>query len=122
MELVIAGKAYPLKASFSFLRKIEKAAVRNVNGESLDFGLANAIIQFQEAGDLRYLVDLLMALNTGLNPQLKKDELEKWLEEECEDPDALGDEVIDFLSKANVCKGRLKKLGLLTKSETSIKA
>lgn len=113
MELTINGKTYPLKASFGFLRKIEKTATRDVNGESLDFGLANAIIQVRETCDLRYLVELITALNTGLTPKLEKTAVEAWLEDECEDPEALGEEIIDFLSRANVCRGRLRKFGLI---------
>lgn len=83
----------------------------------MDMGLANAVIMVRETGDLRYLVDLICALNAGQKPVLERTAVEAYLEDDCEDPEALMDEVLDFLYKANVSRLRLKKLDLLPKTE-----
>lgn len=114
MELTIKNVTYPLKASFGFLDTIEKKDRRSVSGETVDVGLASAITMMNEAGDMRCLADLLLALNTGMKPKLERAVLEEWLADECEDIEGLCAEVMDFLSRANVCRVRLKKLGLLT--------
>ncbi|WP_283650860.1 tail assembly chaperone [Ileibacterium valens] len=124
MEITIKDKTYPLKASFAFLREMEIKNKRTVKGdETMDFGLADAIIQVREVGDLRYLVDLLAALNIGQKPRLEKSMIEAYLEDECEDIESLIDEVLNFLYKANVCRLRLKKFDLIPtqKEETKTK-
>ena len=107
MELEIKGKTYPLKASFRFLETIEKKSRIKKNDIDIDLGLVFCVTQMQD-GDMRCLRDILLALNAGQNPILKESALEAWLEDECEDIDALVEEVLDFLSKANVCKKKLK--------------
>lgn len=119
MEITINEKTYPLKASFAFLKKIEPSDIRESSGEKIEFGLPNALIQISEVGDVRYLVDLIVALNTGLTPRLERTVVEHYLEDECEDVEKLIDEVFDFLSRANVCKMRLKKLDVLRKQAES---
>ncbi len=111
MELTIKDKTYPLKASFAFLRKIESKSVKESSGEKIDIGLANTVIQIRDAGDMRELVDLVLALNTGQSPKLEKGIVENYVEE-CEDIEGFVNEVLDFLFAANVCKLRLKKFGL----------
>lgn len=123
MELIIRDKTYPLKANFAFLNAIEKTYTQKVDGGMLvDVGLAKAIAGMQEAGDIRCLVDILLALNSSQNPRLSKAELESWLEEDCEDVEALCAEVIGFLSRANVCRMRLKKLGLIKDEPQTVQA
>lgn len=116
MELEIKGKIYPLKATFRFLEAIEKKTKIHRNDIDVDLGLIFSVSQMQE-GDMRSLRDILIALNTGQSPRLQESLLESWLEEECEDPDELINEVLDFLSKANVCKKKMKNL-LQTMEET----
>lgn len=113
MEIAVNGTLYPLKASIAFLNEIEKTRIRAIDGEKIEMGLANAVISIRDMADVRVLADTLMALNIKQTPRLNKDELTQWLEEGEVDPEELGSEVVDFLSKANVCKGKLKKLGLL---------
>lgn len=123
MEINVNGTLYPLKASIAFLNEIEKTKTRMTNGEVIEMGLANAVISIREMSDARVLTDTIMALNIKQTPRLNKDELTAWIEEGEVDLDELGSEVVDFLSKANVCKGKLKKLGLLqTTANTSVKA
>lgn len=113
MELNINGTLYPLKASIAFLNEIEKTSIRVADGQKIEMGLASAVVGIRDMGDVRSLITTLMALNLKQNPRLNKDELTEWIEEGDADLEQLGSEVIDFLSKANVCKLKLKKLGLL---------
>lgn len=113
MEINVRGTLYPLKASIAFLNEIEKTKVRTIDGEKIEIGLANAVISIRDTGDVRVLIDTIMALNIRQTPRLNQDELTEWFEEGEVDLEKLGSEVIDFLSTANVCKGKLKKLGLL---------
>ncbi|WP_242324609.1 tail assembly chaperone [Faecalibaculum rodentium] len=118
MEITIKNKTYPLKASFAFLKKIESMDRRTADGTEMDMGLVNAIVMARDTGDMRYLVDLIWALNAGQKPVLERSAVESYLEDECEDPEALLNEVIDFLSRANVCKLRLKKMGIIKEQAT----
>lgn len=118
MEITINNKTYPLKASFAFLKKIESMDRRTADGTEMDMGLVNAIVMARDTGDMRYLVDLIWALNAGQKPVLERSAVESYLEDECEDPEALLNEVIDFLSRANVCKLRLKKMGIVKEQAT----
>lgn len=104
MEITVNDQVYELKASFNFLREIEPKRV--VNDE--ECGLAYAVIQVQEVGDMRYLVDLLLALNAGFKPRLTRAQVESYLEN-LEDIDEFASRVIDFLKNASVCKTRLKR-------------
>lgn len=118
MEITIKNKTYHLKASFAFLKKIESMDRRTADGTEMDMGLVNAIVMARDTGDMRYLVDLIWALNAGQKPVLERSAVESYLEDECEDPEALLNEVIDFLSRANVCKLRLKKMGIIKEQAT----
>lgn len=118
MEITIKNKTYPLKASFAFLKKIESMDRRTADGTEMDMGLVNAIVMARDTGDMRYLVDLIWALNAAQKPVLERSAVESYLEDECEDPEALLNEVIDFLSRANVCKLRLKKMGIIKEQAT----
>ncbi|WP_230267902.1 tail assembly chaperone [Allobaculum fili] len=113
MEINVNGTLYPLKASIAFLNEIEKTKVRTIDGEKIEIGLANAVISIRDMVDVRVLIDTIMALNIRQTPRLNKDELTEWFEEGEVDLEKLGSEVIDFLSKANVCRWKLKKLGIL---------
>lgn len=118
MEITINNKTYPLKASFAFLKKIETMDRRTAGDSEVDMGLANAIVMARDTGDLRYLVDLIWALNAGQKPALERTAVESYIEDDCEDPEALLNEVISFLSKANVCRLRLKKMGIIAVQTT----
>lgn len=113
MEINVNGTLYPLKASIAFLNEIEKTSTRTISGETMEMGLVNAVISIRDMGDARALADTLMALNVKQTPRLNRTELTEWLEDGDADLEKLGTDVIDFLSKANVCRWKLKKLGIL---------
>lgn len=96
MEINVRGTLYPLKASIAFLNEIEKTKVRTIDGEKIEMGLANAVISIRDMGDVRVLIDTIMALNIRQTPRLNKDELTEWFEEGEVDLEKLGSEVIDF--------------------------
>lgn len=96
MEINVRGTLYPLKASIAFLNEIEKTKVRTIDGEKIEMGLANAVISIRDMGDVRVLIDTIMALNIRQTPRLNKDELTEWFEEGEVDLEKLGSEVIGF--------------------------
>lgn len=104
MELVINDETYTFKAGFGFLHEINKTVAVDVDGvkKKKEIGLTYCVLNMLE-GDVDALVECLLALNVGQKPRVQKSMLEAYIEE-VEDIDKLFDEVIDFLSKANVSK------------------
>lgn len=121
MELTLNNKTYPLKASLAFLKEIEKTRVLKSGGMDMENGLVSAVLQLKEMADMRSLADLLMALNVNQTPRLSRSELEAWMEETDTDLEELGGEVIDFLSRANVCKAKLKKMQVIKEADIQSK-
>jgi hypothetical protein len=117
MEITMGNKTYPLKASFAFLKEIEKSYTAVEKGVKVEYGLAYHVNMLQERGDLRSLALILYLLGTGQKPRLEMNTVEAYLEDECEDIEGLIAEVIDFLSKANVCKTQFKKFNLLPETK-----
>lgn len=124
MEITINEKTYKFKAGFRFLDYIEKYVVRDINGEQIDWGLTTCYYNAFELGDSRYLAKMLIAMNKGLKPELKKEELENYIEDLNEDElNNLYSEVRDFLLSVSVCRLKIKKMGLLSEpNETSVQA
>lgn len=118
MELTIKGITYPLKAGFRFLTKLEESSKKEISGDKYDWGLVEYYTQAFLMGDIRYLIKILLAMSEGQNPKLAKAILEEWIEElDGDEIDNLFSEVKDFLLKANVCRMKLKALGLTEKPE-----
>lgn len=114
MEIEIAGKIYPLKASMKFLEEVEPLRVeKSQDGTDVELGLVYLLTNAREAGDPRSLRDLIFHLNTGQKPRMTKETANILIEDENTDLDELAGEIFDFLYKANVSRMRLKKLGFL---------
>lgn len=114
MEIEIAGKIYPLKASMKFLEEVEPLRVeKSQDGTDVELGLVYLLTNARDAGDPRSLRDLIFYLNTGQTPRMTKQTANILIEDENTDLDELAGEIFDFLYKANVSRMRLKKLGFL---------
>lgn len=113
LQLEINGTLYDFTADFAFLREINKEVKVSVDENvKKDIGLSYQV-SFMLAGDMEALVTVLMAMNAGQKPRVKKNDLEKYIVD-VEDIEGLVDSVIDFLSTANVSHTIVNKMLLET--------
>lgn len=109
MEITFKNKTYKMKAGMGFLREITKTTIQETNGVQVALGLETAAVQMIELQDVPTLAMVLDLLNKHAGgPRLTSRDIDEFLEDEDTDLDALFAEVIDFLSKANVCKAKMK--------------
>ncbi|WP_286209547.1 tail assembly chaperone [Dubosiella newyorkensis] len=115
MEITIKDKVHQLRATFGFLAEIDREMLGEASKKDnptigAGTGLAQAVIQWQEVGDIYALRDIVYSLcNHEAKERPTKKDIESYIES-CENLDAFSDEVINFLYKANVCKKALKKM------------
>lgn len=119
-ELTIGGNVYQFKFGMGFMREVNKKVSQSVDGAPKDYkknvGLNYAIAGIID-GDVEELVDVLFAANQGMNPRVTKPLLDSYIDDECEDIDALFEEVKDFLGKANATKKAVKNLQEMIENE-----
>lgn len=109
LQLEINGTLYDFTANFAFLREINKEVRVSVDENvKKDVGLSYQV-SFMLAGDMEALVTVLMAMNAGKKPRVKKEDLEKYIVD-VEDIESLVDSVLDFLSNANVSHTIISKM------------
>lgn len=122
MELTINGQVYEFKFGIGFIKRVNGTAqtlVDGMPGMKEDVGLAYMITKVMN-GDAIALADMLLAANAGFTPRVTMNALEDYIDDEGTDIDALFDEVLDFLSKANATKrtyAAIKKAAELTENE-----
>lgn len=104
-ELTIKDTVYQFKFGMGFMREINKKHSAEVEGwknveqnVGLQYHVANVI-----GYDCESLVEILDCANKGRLPRVKRDLLDDYIDE-CEDIDALFDEVIGFLKQENATK------------------
>lgn len=106
MELTIEGKVYAFNFGMGFMREINKRIGTPVDG--LPDVKKNIGLQYTVAGiidgDIEALVDALDVANKGNAPRVTKALLDSYIDNECEDIDALFSEVLDFLKETNATK------------------
>lgn len=118
MEITIKDKVHQLRATFGFLVEIDMKTLGGADKKDnptigAGAGLAQAVIQWQEVGDIYALRDMVYCLcNHEGKERPTKGDIEGYIES-CEDLDAFSDGVINFLYGANVCRRALKKVGEL---------
>lgn len=119
MEIEVNGEIYQLVAGFGFLHEVNKKLAVNVKdtGTKKEIGLKYMVASIIE-GDIDALVDCIFYMNSGQSPRLKKAQIESYLED-VEDIDKVFEDVIDFLSHANVC--RKEVMQLLSAQEAEMK-
>lgn len=111
MELTIKDKTYTFKASFAFMKDVQKKMIRKEEGVELELGFSTLWTYLHTLGDLNALVDLLYSMNINQSPRVTKVALEEYIEN-LDDVDALIKEVTDFLLKANVSRIQIEKQNL----------
>lgn len=111
-ELTINEKVYGFNFGMGFLREINKKISTPVEG--LPDVKKNIGLQYMIAGvidgDIEALVDVLIAANSGQNPRITREILDSYIDNENTDIDALFNEVLDFLKKANATKKTVANL------------
>lgn len=105
-ELTINGNVYQFNFGMGFLREINKAVSAPVDGlpdVKRNIGLRYKVLCIMD-GDPEALVDVLDAANKGQKPRADRAMLDSYIDDEETDVDALCNEVLDFLKRANATK------------------
>lgn len=105
-ELMINGNYYEFQFGMGFLRAINKTVslpVEDVPNLSKNIGLRYAITNLMD-GDVEALSEVLLLANKGCEPRVTPEGLDAYIESDEVDIDALFEQVLDFLSKANATK------------------
>lgn len=118
MEIEVNGEIYKLVAGFGFLHEVNKKVAIDVSntGTKKEVGLKYMVASIIE-GDIDALVDCIFYMNSGQTPRLKKQQIESYLED-VEDIDKVFEDVINFLSHANVCRKEVMQLMSVQEAET----
>lgn len=105
-ELTINNQIYQFRFGMGFLREANKsvcAPVEGLPGVKKEVGLRYLLARVAD-GEVDALIELLELGNKGQEPRVPKSELESYVESEDTDIDQLFENVIDFLSSANVTR------------------
>lgn len=118
MEIEVNGEIYQLVAGFGFLHEVNKKVAIDVpsTGTKKEVGLKFMVARIID-GDIDALVDCIFYMNSGQSPRLKKQQIESYLED-VEDIDKVFEDVINFLSHANVCRKEVMQLMSVQEAET----
>lgn len=105
MELTIKGEVYQFKFGIGFLKLINKEARidLDMSGNKKNVGFMYCVSYLIDR-DVETLVKVLDIANKGQTPRLAVKTIEDYIDEECEDIEALFDMVLDFLEQSNACK------------------
>ena len=111
-ELTINGQVYQFNFGMGFMREINKKVGIPVDG--LKDVTKNVGLQYTIGcvldGDLEALVDVLYAANNGQSPRATRALLDSYIDSDETDIDALFDQVIDFLRRANATKKAVNQM------------
>lgn len=105
-EIQINGTTYPLRFGMGFLRDINKlfmVPIKEVPGKYREAGL-NYYVGLIIDGDIEALAQVIILANKTEDPKINRNELDRWLENEDTDIDAVFDMVMDFFGRSNVTK------------------
>lgn len=112
MELTINGQVYQFNFGMGFLRDANKLVSTTVDGikdVKKDIGARYMIARVID-GEPDALVDLLDVANKGQNPRVTKALLDSYIDDPDTDVDALFENTLDFLGKANATKKMMTKM------------
>lgn len=112
MELTISGQVYQFNFGMGFLREANKLVSTTVDGikdVKKDIGARYMIARVID-GEPDALVDLLDVANKGQNPRVTKSLLDSYIDDPDTDVDALFEDTLDFLGKANATKKLMAKM------------
>ncbi|EOL41623.1 hypothetical protein RV11_GL002855 [Enterococcus phoeniculicola] len=109
MELTINNKDYLFTFGVKFVRELDKQRPIEQNGIRFGLALSAAIIPELKSTNIATLADVLYLANRTENPRLKQAEIDNYLDE-CEDIEALFDEVLKELGDSNAGKLAMRQL------------
>lgn len=121
MEIIIDGQVYNFVFGMGFLREINKkfkTPVDGMKGVDKEIGLQYRVAGLMD-GDIEDLIDILAVANRTETPRVTHDKLDKYIDEECDDIDALFSEVLDELKKSNATKTKVLKMETAIEAEMS---
>lgn len=107
MELTINGQVYQFNFGMGFLREANK--IKNEKSPDKNYGLRYIISGIID-GDPETLVDALDIANKGQEPRITKSVLDSYIDNPDTDIEALFEETLDFLGKANATKKLVKNM------------
>lgn len=105
-ELTINDTVYQFNFGMGFLRELDPTVtkpVEGVKGKVQNLGIQYAVAGIID-GDADTLADVLVRANKGFEPRLTQKIIDSHIENADTDLDALFDDVLGFLKKANVTK------------------
>lgn len=111
-ELTINGEVFQFQFGMGFMREINKTVTAPVDGIKdlqKSIGLRYKVASLID-GDVEALVDILFAANMNQKPRVTRMLLDAYIDSAETDIDALFDEVLDFLKKANATKKTVDSL------------
>ena len=112
MELTINGQVYQFNFGMGFLRDANKMISTSVDGikdVKKDIGARYMIARVID-GEPDALVDLLDVANKGQKPRVTKALLDSYIDDLDTAVDALFEDTLDFLGKANATKKLMAKM------------
>ena len=112
LELTINNQVYAFRFGIGFLREINKqinVPVEGLPGVKKDVGFNYKFAGILN-GDVEALIDVLDLANKGMEPRVTRKILDSYIEDEDTDIDAVFEEVLDFLKKANCTKNTVRKI------------
>lgn len=117
LNLTIKDNVYSFSFGVGFVRKINPRATEVVNGRKIDVGVHYAVAAAYER-DVVALIDVLFVANemTEGNKVTKK-LLDYYFDEECDDLDALCEEILDFFEHTNATKKAFMQMQKLTTTQ-----
>ena len=118
-EITIDNQVYQFNFGMGFLREINKAINRPVDGvpgARENVGLRYKIAQVMD-GDLETLVEVLDLANKNQTPRVTREILDAYIENESTDIDKLFHDVMDFFGSANATKKETAKILEAVKAE-----
>lgn len=115
LELTINGTDYQFTFSIAFMRAMNKAHKEDAKklwGENAraNGGLAVSMMAVFMDDDIDELITILDESNKGMEPRIKKGEIEKYIEDPDTDLDELLEKVKNSLSSSNATKKEMKKV------------
>lgn len=106
MELTIKNETYQFNFGMGFMREVNKLYQKPIDGvkdKTQNVGLQFLVASVLD-GDVEALVEVLNAANIGEKPRVNKNTLDYYIDNECDDIEALFGEVLGFLKTANATK------------------
>ncbi len=118
-ELTIKNQVYQFNFGMGFLREVNKLYGAPVDG--IPDAKKNVGLRFLLAGlfdgDLEDLTKILLTANKGQTPRLSSENLDYYIDNECEDVEELFAQVIDFLKSVNATKKTMVELQTMADEE-----